>query len=110
MFDPDSYVNLSDEKEEEFRKIHEAYKSLVDFMLSSFMDDLQVTPEQVEEACQQREKQSTVADSHITKVSLNTRFLSWDLKEYNVKRNFVKCTYSYMSEGCFGTTASGRGL
>ncbi|XP_035703273.1 cilia- and flagella-associated protein 36 isoform X2 [Folsomia candida] len=70
VFDPDSYVNLSDEKEEEFRKIHEAYKSLVDFMLSSFMDDLQVTPEQVEEACQQREKQSTVADSHITKVAL----------------------------------------
>jgi hypothetical protein len=38
------------------------------------MDDIQVTPGQVEEACQQREKLSNFAESHITKVKLNGPF------------------------------------
>lgn len=60
---------MTEEKEAEFRKIHEEYKTVVDFMLTSFMDDLQVTPEQVEEACRVREHQNkTLPESHITKV------------------------------------------
>jgi hypothetical protein len=60
---------MSDEKEDEFRKIHEEYKGLVDYMLASFMEDLQVTPEQVEEACRLRETERTnVAESNVTKV------------------------------------------
>lgn len=73
VFDPDSYNNMTEEKEEEFRKIHDEYKALVDFMLSSFMEDLQVTPEQVEDACRLREHQNkTLPESHITKVSFFT--------------------------------------
>jgi len=59
---------MTDDKEDEFRKIHDEYKGLVDFMLSSFMEDLQVSPEQVEEACRLREAGSGATESHVTKV------------------------------------------
>ncbi|XP_042905794.1 cilia- and flagella-associated protein 36 [Parasteatoda tepidariorum] len=39
------------ENEEEFKKIHEAYKNLVDFMLGSYMEDLRITPEEFEKSC-----------------------------------------------------------
>ncbi|XP_054722764.1 cilia- and flagella-associated protein 36-like [Uloborus diversus] len=39
------------EKEQELRKIHEAYKNLVDFMLGSYMEDLNITPEEFERSC-----------------------------------------------------------
>ena len=69
VFDPDSYNNMTDEKEEEFRKIHEEYKALVDYMLTSFMEDLQVTPEQVEQSCRLREQNNKAQpESHITRV------------------------------------------
>ena len=69
VFDPDSYNNMSDEKEEEYRKIHDEYKGLVDFMLASFMEDLEVSPEQVEEACRTREKSTaSQSESQVTKV------------------------------------------
>lgn len=68
VFDPDSYNNLTDDREDEFRKIHEEYKALVDFMLASFMEDIQVTPEQVETACQSRESERSHTESLITKV------------------------------------------
>uniref|UniRef100_A0A336M389 Cilia- and flagella-associated protein 36 n=1 Tax=Culicoides sonorensis TaxID=179676 RepID=A0A336M389_CULSO len=49
IFDPN--VN-HDETKKEFKKIHDEYKNLVDFMLgSSFMTELQITPEQFEVAC-----------------------------------------------------------
>lgn len=48
IFDP----NLKpDEDNPEFRKVHDEYKNLVDYMLGSFMDELQITPEQFEFAC-----------------------------------------------------------
>ncbi|MPC26510.1 Cilia- and flagella-associated protein 36 [Portunus trituberculatus] len=40
-----------EEEDEDHKGIHQEYKTLVDFLLQSFMDDLQVTPEQLEKAC-----------------------------------------------------------
>ncbi|CAL8111626.1 unnamed protein product [Orchesella dallaii] len=83
VFDPDSYNNMTEEKEEEFRKIHDEYKGLVDFMLSSFMEDLQVTPEQVEDACRVREHQSkSLPESHITKVALEQLWAAEDFTSF----------------------------
>ncbi|GIX84366.1 cilia- and flagella-associated protein 36 [Caerostris darwini] len=39
------------ENEEELKKIHEAYKNLVDFMLGSYMEDLRITPDEFEKSC-----------------------------------------------------------
>uniref|UniRef100_A0A182Y4J3 Cilia- and flagella-associated protein 36 n=1 Tax=Anopheles stephensi TaxID=30069 RepID=A0A182Y4J3_ANOST len=48
IFDP----NLQpDENNPEFRKVHDEYKNLVDYMLGSFMEEMQITPEQFEFAC-----------------------------------------------------------
>uniref|UniRef100_A0A182K601 Cilia- and flagella-associated protein 36 n=1 Tax=Anopheles christyi TaxID=43041 RepID=A0A182K601_9DIPT len=48
IFDP----NLQpDENNAEFRKVHDEYKNLVDYMLGSFMEEMQITPEQFEFAC-----------------------------------------------------------
>lgn len=48
MFDPNE---VPDEKNSLHRQIHEEYKHLVDFMLGSFMEEMQITPEQFEIAC-----------------------------------------------------------
>ncbi|XP_053670216.1 cilia- and flagella-associated protein 36 [Anopheles nili] len=48
IFDP----NLQpDEDNPEFRRVHDEYKNLVDYMLGSFMEEMQITPEQFEFAC-----------------------------------------------------------
>uniref|UniRef100_A0A182XK81 Cilia- and flagella-associated protein 36 n=1 Tax=Anopheles quadriannulatus TaxID=34691 RepID=A0A182XK81_ANOQN len=48
IFDP----NLQpDENNPDFRKVHDEYKNLVDYMLGSFMEEMQITPEQFEFAC-----------------------------------------------------------
>uniref|UniRef100_A0AAG5CUK8 Cilia- and flagella-associated protein 36 n=1 Tax=Anopheles atroparvus TaxID=41427 RepID=A0AAG5CUK8_ANOAO len=48
IFDP----NLQpDEGNPEYRKVHDEYKNLVDYMLGSFMEEMQITPEQFEFAC-----------------------------------------------------------
>jgi len=48
-----------DEKnEKEYKKIHEDYKNLVDFMLGSYMEDIGITPKQFEEACGKGSKRS----------------------------------------------------
>lgn len=48
VFDPNE---CSDENNEEYKKIYDEYKHLVDFMLGSFMEEMQITPEQFEVAC-----------------------------------------------------------
>lgn len=48
MFDPNEIL---DERNAIYRRIHEEYKHLVDFMLGSFMEEMQITPEQFEVAC-----------------------------------------------------------
>ncbi|XP_055385168.1 cilia- and flagella-associated protein 36 isoform X2 [Condylostylus longicornis] len=48
IFDPNSPLN---ESNPEYKKIHNEYKNLVDYMLGSFMDEMQITPEQFEIAC-----------------------------------------------------------
>lgn len=40
-----------DKNEAEYKKIHEDYKNLVDFMLGSYMEDIGITPQQFEAAC-----------------------------------------------------------
>ncbi|XP_052858681.1 cilia- and flagella-associated protein 36 [Drosophila gunungcola] len=48
VFDP----NLqTDENNPDILQIHEEYKNLVDYMLGSFMEEMQITPEQFEMAC-----------------------------------------------------------
>lgn len=37
--------------ENEYRKVFEEFKNLVDFMLGNFMEDIGITPEQFDEAC-----------------------------------------------------------
>ncbi|GFG28438.1 hypothetical protein Cfor_11349 [Coptotermes formosanus] len=39
------------EHEDEYKKIYEEYKDLVDSMLGSYMEDIGITPEQFEKAC-----------------------------------------------------------
>jgi len=39
------------EDNEEYKKIHDDYKNLVDFMLGSYMEDIQITPQQFSDAC-----------------------------------------------------------
>ena len=41
----------SDFEEESYKKIHDEYKNLVDFMLGSYMEDIGITPEQFEAHC-----------------------------------------------------------
>lgn len=41
----------SEKEEEGYRKIHEEYKNMVDFMLGTYMEDIGITPDQFEEAC-----------------------------------------------------------
>lgn len=48
VFDPNEN---NDENSEEYGVIHDEYKHLVDFMLGSFMEEMQITPEQFEIAC-----------------------------------------------------------
>ncbi len=48
VFEPDT-----DENEAEYKKIHDEYKNLVDFMLGSYMEDIGITSGQFEAACGQ---------------------------------------------------------
>lgn len=48
VFDPSQ---VHDEKNPNYKKMHEEYKNLVDFMLASYMEEMQITPEQFEVAC-----------------------------------------------------------
>ncbi|XP_055524692.1 cilia- and flagella-associated protein 36 [Wyeomyia smithii] len=48
IFDPNV---TPDEDNPEFRKVHDEYKNLVDYMLGSFMEEMHITPEQFEFAC-----------------------------------------------------------
>ncbi|XP_052867818.1 cilia- and flagella-associated protein 36 [Anopheles cruzii] len=48
IFDPSLQP---DETNPEFRKVYDEYKNLVDWMLGSFMEEMQITPEQFEFAC-----------------------------------------------------------
>ncbi|XP_075148244.1 uncharacterized protein LOC142222150 [Haematobia irritans] len=55
IFDP----NLQpDEHNPDVQKIHDDYKNLVDYMLGSFMEEMQITPEQFEMACLEGRQQN----------------------------------------------------
>jgi len=82
VFDPESYHNLTEDKESEYRKIYEEYKALVDYMLTSFMEDIQVTPSQVEAACKAREELSLSQESRITKDALEELWAAEDFQTY----------------------------
>lgn len=56
VFDPNIPV---DDSNSEYRKTHEEYKALVDFMLGSFMEEMNITPEQFEYACLEGRNQET---------------------------------------------------
>ncbi|KAL3288909.1 hypothetical protein HHI36_003354 [Cryptolaemus montrouzieri] len=56
IFEPNN-----DDNEEDYRKIFEEYKNLVDFMLGNFMEDIGITSAQFEYACNRsHERQHTV--------------------------------------------------
>ena len=46
VFEPET----EHQNEEEYQKIHEQYKQLVDFMLGSFMEDMSITAEKFQHA------------------------------------------------------------
>ncbi|XP_018797293.1 PREDICTED: cilia- and flagella-associated protein 36 [Bactrocera latifrons] len=48
VFDPNMHIN---EDSPDIVAIHNEYKNLVDYMLGSFMEEMQITPEQFETAC-----------------------------------------------------------
>ncbi|XP_036322943.1 cilia- and flagella-associated protein 36 [Rhagoletis pomonella] len=48
VFDPNMQI---DENNSDIVAIHNEYKNLVDYMLGSFMEEMQITPEQFETAC-----------------------------------------------------------
>ena len=45
------------ENNEDIKQIHEDYKNLVDYMLGSFMEEMQISPEQFEMACLEGKQQ-----------------------------------------------------
>merc|ERR1712029_875696 len=54
IFEPD----MDDKNDNEYKKIHDDYKNLVDFMLGSYMEDIGIKPKQFEEACGKGSKRS----------------------------------------------------
>ncbi|XP_062535920.1 cilia- and flagella-associated protein 36 [Armigeres subalbatus] len=60
IFDPNV---KPDESNPEFRKVHDEYKNLVDYMLGSFMEEMQITPEQFEFACLEGRNSAVMAQS-----------------------------------------------
>jgi len=54
IFEPD----MDDKNDNEYKKIHDDYKNLVDFMLGSYMEDIGIKPQQFEEACGKGSKRS----------------------------------------------------
>lgn len=58
-----SVVFEPDGDNEEYKKIHNEYKNLVDFMLGSHMEDMGITPEQFEKVCGKANR-SIVAKFH----------------------------------------------
>ncbi|GFX98108.1 cilia-and flagella-associated protein 36 [Trichonephila clavipes] len=54
--DQDIVFDPVDGDEEEYKKIFEEYKNLVDTMLSSHMEDLGISPEEFQKACSETEK------------------------------------------------------
>lgn len=48
VFDPNERADVTNP---EYVRIHDEYKNLVDFMLGSFMDEMQISPGQFEVAC-----------------------------------------------------------
>ncbi|KXJ75634.1 hypothetical protein RP20_CCG011332 [Aedes albopictus] len=60
IFDPNV---KPDENNPEFRKVHDEYKNLVDYMLGSFMEEMQITPEQFEFACLEGRNSAAMSQS-----------------------------------------------
>lgn len=60
VFDPNV---KPDESNPEFRKVHDEYKNLVDYMLGSFMEEMQITPEQFEFACLEGRNSAAMSQS-----------------------------------------------
>lgn len=60
VFDPNE---KPDENNPEFRKVHDEYKNLVDYMLGSFMEEMQITPEQFEFACLEGRNSAAMSQS-----------------------------------------------
>ncbi|XP_065088754.1 cilia- and flagella-associated protein 36 [Ochlerotatus camptorhynchus] len=60
IFDPNE---KPDENNPEFRKVHDEYKNLVDYMLGSFMEEMQITPEQFEFACLEGRNSAAMSQS-----------------------------------------------
>ncbi|XP_023308326.2 cilia- and flagella-associated protein 36 [Lucilia cuprina] len=54
IFDPNLQL---DENNSDIKQIHEDYKNLVDYMLGTFMEEMQITPEQFEMACMEGKQQ-----------------------------------------------------
>ena len=50
VFEPDT---AGEDNEDEYKKVHDEYKNLVDFMLGSYMEDIGITSSQFEAACGQ---------------------------------------------------------
>merc|ERR1712141_744866 len=49
IFEPD----MDEKNKVEYKKIHDDYKNLVDFMLGSYMEDIGITSKEFEAACTQ---------------------------------------------------------
>ncbi|KAJ8960316.1 hypothetical protein NQ318_004048 [Aromia moschata] len=50
---------------EEYKKIFDEFKNLVDFMLGNFMEDIGITPEQFENACKEGRKYQVSFDHNL---------------------------------------------
>lgn len=46
-----------DENDSDIKQIHDDYKNLVDYMLGSFMEEMEITPDQFEMACLEGKQQ-----------------------------------------------------
>lgn len=58
VFDPNERADITNP---EYVRIHDEYKNLVDFMLGSFMDEMQISPAQFEVACLEGRQSSASA-------------------------------------------------
>lgn len=60
VFDPNTPMDI---KNPDHLKLHADYKNLVDYMLGSFMDEMQITPDKFEQACLEGRNQQQQGDN-----------------------------------------------
>ncbi|PSN29609.1 hypothetical protein C0J52_26456 [Blattella germanica] len=79
----------STEHEDEYRKIFDEYKDLVDSMLGSYMEDIGITPEQFESACSKDSPDGMKVRFHQTHLVDSKAGKKKSLEEYEASKQLL---------------------